>query len=134
MKKNFCYVTIYKKDKKGVLPQIIFKNKPKNQTIIGAHGEPLTYRKHEKAFDFKVTPDQAYDDLKACNFNTLLQTCSLLNFEPNEVTYEMLEKTSKRGLNFLIRDQEIVGEKDYITDKNQEELVDYFTKNYLPHS
>ena len=118
--------------KKDLLPQIIFKNKPRDEMIIGAYVEPLMYGKHQNSHDYKVSYEGAYDDIKACNINTVVQTCSLLNFEPNEITFDMLEKTSKRGLNFLMRDQNIILDKDEITSLSEDELVEYFNKTYKP--
>jgi len=118
--------------KKDILPQIIFNNKPKDEMIIGAYVEPLMYGKHQNTYDYKVTYEQAYDDIKGCNINTLVQTCSLLNLEPDEITLDMLEKTSKRGLSFLVRDQKILCDKDRITDMSEDEIVEYFTEKYLP--
>ncbi len=113
-------------------PKIVFKNKPENEMLIGAYVEPLVYGRYIKDHEVKVTIDQAYDDLKACNFNTLLQTESALNREDNQITYDMFEHLSRRGMNFLFRDKEIVGLKNIVTTKSHDELIEYFKKEYIP--
>ena len=116
--------------KSKLLPKIVFKNKPENEMLIGAYVEPLIYGRYIKDHEVKVTIDQAYDDLRDCNFNTLLQTESALNREDNQITYDMFEHLSKRKMNLLFRDKEIVGEKNIVTTKTHDELVEYFEREY----
>ena len=116
--------------KAKLLPKIVFKNKPENEMLIGAYVEPLVYGRYIKDHGVKVTIEQAYDDLRDCNFNTLLQTESALNREDNQITYDMFEQLSKRKMNFLFRDKEVVGLKNIVTTKTDEELRDYFEKEY----
>ena len=80
--------------KAKLLPKIVFKNKPAEEMLIGAYVEPLVYGRYIKDHNVKVTIDQAYDDLRDCNFNTLLQTESALNREDNQITLDMFEHLS----------------------------------------
>ena len=119
-------------EKAKLLPKLKFPNKPEEEMLIGAYVEPLIYGRYIKDHSVKVTIDQAYDDLRDCNFNTLLQTESALNREDNQITLDMFEHLHKRGLNFLFRDKEVVGLKNLVTDKSEEELIEYFEKEYKP--
>ena len=113
-----------------LLPKIEFKNKPQDEMIIGAYVEPLVYGDYVKKYEVKVGAKQAYDELKNANFNTLIQTHSKLNWDNNEFTLEMFEHTSRLNMNLLFRDYEVVGVDDVVTTKSEEELKEYFEKNY----
>ena len=122
----------YEMNKAKIPPIIHLKNKPDDEMLIGAYVEPLLYERFLNERTVQVDYEQAYDDLKACGFNTLLQTESALNREGNQVTLDIFEALSKRGMNFLFRDKEVVGINNLVTDKTEEELIAYFKKEYLP--
>ena len=115
-----------------LLPKIVFQNKPAEEMVIGAYVEPLVFGKFVEEYHCQIGATEAYDDLKKANFNTLLQTMTQLNNEPNEYTLEMFEQTSRVKMNFLFRDHEVVGDKNIVTTKSEEELVEYFKKAYIP--
>lgn len=117
---------------KKVLPKIVFPNKPKDEMLIGAYVEPLIYGKYIKEHGVKVDAETAFDDLKNANFNTLLQTESQLNREDNEVTMTMFRELHKRKMSLLFRDNNIVGNHNIVTQKPEEELVEYFKTAYKP--
>ena len=115
-----------------LLPKITFPNKPAEEMIIGAYVEPLVFGKFIEEYHVKIGATEAYDDLKAANFNTLLQCMTQLNKEDNAFTLEMFEQTSRVKMSFLFRDHEIVGDKNIVTEKTDKELKEYFEKNYKP--
>lgn len=115
---------------KNILPKIVFPNKPEEEMLIGAYVEPLIYGRYIKDHDVKVDANTAFDDLKNANFNTLLQTESQLNREDNEVTLTMFRELHKRKMSFLFRDNNVVGDKNMVTQIPDEELKEYFEKAY----
>lgn len=121
-----------KKTADKLLPKIIFNNKPEDEMIIGAYVEPLVFGKYKKEYNVQIDAKEAYDDLKAANFNTLLQCMSQLNKDDNAYTLEMFEQTSRVKMNFLFRDHEIVGDNNIVTEKTDAELKEYFKKVYMP--
>ena len=117
---------------KNVLPKLVFPNKPEDEMLIGAYVEPLVYGKYIEKHNVTVDVKTAYDDLKNANFNTLIQTESQLNREDNEVTLTMFRELHERKMSFLFRDNNIVGNMNIVTQKSEEELIEYFKKEYIP--
>ena len=116
---------------KNVLPKLVFPNKPEDEMLIGAYVEPLVYGKYIEKHNVTVDVKTAYDDLKNANFNTLIQTESQLNREDNEVTLTMFRELHERKMSFLFRDNNIVGNMNIVTQKSEEELIEYFKKEYI---
>lgn len=115
--------------------KIKFANKPEDEMILGAYVEPLVYGEYKK-WGADVTLDEALDDIKDANLNTIFQANSRLNeADPNKLeqhgyTLEMFQKTHDRRMTFMFKDAKVVADGNYLMLKSEEEAYEYFKKEY----
>ncbi len=118
-----------------VAPKLKFRNKPEDEMIIGAYLEPLVYGNY-KEWGADVTLDEALDDIKDCNMNTLFQCNSRFNetaeghLEEHGYTIDLFRLTHDRRMNFLFKDAKVVAHGNYLQLHSEDEAYEYFTKEY----
>ena len=114
---------------KKVPPKFTFRNKPADEMILAAYVEPLCYGENIQNFD--VTPDEAYDDVKRANLNTIIATeknCYIQDPHPHEI----LSHASKRRMNVFIKDLGITNGRNELVQRTEEGHYEYFRDAYKP--
>jgi len=110
---------------KKIPPKLIFPNKPADTMMLGGYVEPLIYGRYLD-YGMDVTEDEAYDDLRDSNLNTLIQTESKLNREDNALTENILAQTSKRGLSFMFKDGALIDHRNLAYEFTYESAKKHF--------
>ena len=114
---------------KKIPQKFVFRNKPADEMILAGYVEPTCFGDNLQNFD--VTPDEAYDDIKACNLNTII--CTDKSFHITDThPHEVLTLASKRRLNVFIKDLGISNGRNELVERTEEGHYEYFRDNYKP--